>query len=105
MTTKAELKKNFADLIGADDDETLEEFYASYKDGVVNAHRDMLKAIAAGDFLAVRQAAHALKGIALTANHQEAMDISLAVSAAAKQEQMDPIRDLAAKLQELCNQL
>ena len=32
MTTKAELKKNFADLIGADDDATLEEFYASYKD-------------------------------------------------------------------------
>ena len=105
MTTKAELKKNFADLIGADDDETLEEFYASYKDGVVNAHRDMLKAIEAGDFLAVRQAAHALKGIALTANHQEAVDIALAVSASAKQEQMEPIHALAAQLQELCTQL
>ena len=105
MISKAELKKNFAELIGVDDDATLEEFYTSYKDGVVNAHRDMVKGIEAGDFMAIRAAAHSLKGIALTASHQEAVQLSLDVSTAAKQLQMEPIRTLAAKLQEICSQL
>ncbi len=105
MISKAELKKNFAELIGADDDATLEEFYASYKDGVQNAAADMRRGIEAGDFMAIRAAAHSLKGIALTAGHEEAVQLAVDVSASAKQLQMEPIRALSARLDEMCGQL
>ncbi len=93
---KNEIRKYIAEQLGLDDDETINMLLDSYRDTLAEKIPAMQQALAAADFPALKQAAHAIKGSSANIGAEKIRVIALEIEGMAlRQDAADAAASIA----------